>query len=72
MHSDSPPSRIGFSAEDGGRCGESGGRNCPGGVGRRADPSEASDLSDLVANYAKAIEISDLEARFSPGSGGQP
>ena len=35
-------------------------------------PSEASDLSVLVANYAKAIEISDLEARFSPGSGGQP
>ena len=27
-------------------------------------PSEASELSDFVANYVKAIEISDLEARL--------
>ena len=27
-------------------------------------PSEASELSDFVANYAKALEISDLEARL--------
>jgi hypothetical protein len=27
-------------------------------------PSEVSELSDLVANYAKALEISDLEARL--------
>ena len=27
-------------------------------------PSEASELSDFVTNYAKALEISDLEARL--------
>jgi len=27
-------------------------------------PSEASELSDFVANYVKALEISDLEARL--------
>jgi Family of unknown function (DUF5681) len=27
-------------------------------------PSEASELSDFVANYTKALEISDLEARL--------
>ena len=27
-------------------------------------PSEASELSDFVANYAKALEISDLEVRL--------
>jgi len=27
-------------------------------------PSEASELSNFVANYAKAIEISDFEARL--------
>ena len=27
-------------------------------------PGEASDLSDFVANYAKAIEINDIEARI--------
>ena len=27
-------------------------------------PSEASELSDFVENYAKALEISDLEARL--------
>ena len=27
-------------------------------------PGEASELSDFVANYAKALEISDLEARL--------
>src|SRR5262245_64220479 len=27
-------------------------------------PSEASELSDFVANYAKALEISDFEARL--------
>jgi len=27
-------------------------------------PSEARELSDFVANYAKALEISDLEARL--------
>ena len=27
-------------------------------------PSEASELSDFVANYAKALEVSDLEARL--------
>ena len=27
-------------------------------------PREASELSDFVANYAKALEISDLEARL--------
>jgi hypothetical protein len=27
-------------------------------------PSEANELSGLVANYAKALEISDLEVRL--------
>ena len=27
-------------------------------------PGEASELSDFVANYAKAIEINDIEARI--------
>jgi hypothetical protein len=27
-------------------------------------PSEASELSNFVANYAKALEVSDLEARL--------
>jgi len=27
-------------------------------------PSEARELSDFVANYVKALEISDLEARL--------
>ena len=27
-------------------------------------PSEAGELSDFVANYAKALEVSDLEARL--------
>jgi hypothetical protein len=39
-------------------------------------PSEAADLSGFVANYAKAIEITDLEARLqrleAAAPGGSP
>ncbi len=33
-------------------------------AGGELTPSEARELSDFVANYTKALEISDLEARL--------